>query len=85
VIEEVYNPDELKILLKEKDFKGRDVYWYMSDNDVDTRIMDRIIQDAWRSDIDTTGTMFEASTSYRILSLDRLKYVMDFEKDNRFY
>jgi hypothetical protein len=60
-----------------------------SDNDVyrvvDTRIMDRIIQDAWRSDKDVTGILFEASTSYRILTLDNLKYIIDYERENRFY
>ena len=52
---------------------------------LDTKVMDRIMQDFWKSNIDTTGTIFEASTSYRILSLNSIKYRKDYEKENRFY
>ena len=52
---------------------------------LDTKVMDRIMQDFWKSNIDTTGSLFEASTSYRILSLNSIKYRKDYEKDNRFY
>jgi hypothetical protein len=47
VIEGIYEPDELKVLLKQKDFWGRNAIWYMSENNVyrvlHTRIMDRIM------------------------------------------
>jgi len=78
----------MKQLLKEKDFSGRNALWYMAQNNVyrvlDTRIMDRIISDYWRSEFDVTGSLFEASTSYRILTQDNVSYVKDYEKSNRF-
>jgi hypothetical protein len=79
----------MKALLKEKDLSGRNGFWYMAQNSVhrvlDTRIIDRIISDYWKSDVDVTGTIMEASTSYRIIKLDDISYVKDYERGSRFY
>lgn len=63
--------------------------WYIAEHNIyeilGTKVMDRIMQDYWRSNIDVTGTLLEASTAYRVLSKSSLKFTRDEEKENRFY
>ena len=34
---------------------------------MDTKVMDRIMKEYWNSDIDTSGSFFQASTGYQLL------------------
>ena len=72
IIKNIPNSDELKQLLKQKDFHGNDALYYMALYNVytilDTSSTDRILQDFWKSNIDVTGYLFEASTSFRLLT-----------------
>ena len=48
--------------------------------------MDRVMQEYWVSNLDASGSMFEAATSYGILMLnDGELYQQDYERRNRFY
>ena len=58
----------MKLMLKEEDLDGRNSLWFMAHHNIydilDTNVMDRIIYDLWKSNIDVTGTLFEASSNY---------------------
>ena len=68
----VSNPDELKLLLKQKDLRGNDSLYYMALYNVykilDTKCLDRILQDFWKSNMDATGVLLECSTGWRLLT-----------------
>jgi hypothetical protein len=89
IINSYKSPDELKLILKQNDLFGRDLLWYISEHGIfsilDTKVMDRIIQDFWNSNIDITGSFFEASTTYQILMKSSLTYTKDQEAVRRFY
>lgn len=58
----------MKLILKEQDLDGRNALWFMGAHNIynilDTTVMDRIIYDLWRSNIDVTGYLWEASSNY---------------------
>jgi len=89
VVEAISNGDELKLILKQKDLQGHDCLWFMAQHNVytvlDTRVMDRIMQDFWKSNIDVTGNILETSTSYRLLSADSFAGKIHQEEQTRFY
>eukprot|EP00347_Sterkiella_histriomuscorum_P018277 403346125 len=89
IIKAIPNSDELKQLLQQRDFRGNDSLHYMALYNVytilDTSSTDRILQDFWRSNIDASGYLMEASTSFRILSQRSRKKIVDVETQNRFY
>ena len=47
--------------------------------------MDRVMQEYWQSNLDANGSLFEASTSYRILTSFGESNLDDYERENRFY
>jgi hypothetical protein len=51
---------------------------------LDTKMMDRIMKDYWGSNIDTSGSFLEASTSFNILKSD-FTSKDDYEATHRFY
>lgn len=51
---------------------------------LDTKMMDRIMKDYWGSNIDTSGSFFEASTCFNILSSD-FGSKDDYEASHRFF
>lgn len=81
IINSYKSPDELKMILKQTDLFGRDLLWYISEHGIfsilDTKVMDRIIQDFWNSNIDITGSFFEASTVYQIVTKSSMTYTKD--------
>jgi hypothetical protein len=53
---------------------------------MDTKVMDRIMKEYWNSDIDTSGSFFQASTSYQLLfDSSSLSKSQDNELNLRFY
>lgn len=58
----------MKMMLKEEDLDGRNALWFMATHNIynilDTTVMDRIIYDLWRSNIDVTGNILETSSNY---------------------
>ena len=52
---------------------------------METNIMDRVMQEYWQSNLDANGSLFEASTSYRILNSFGESNLDDYERENRFY
>jgi hypothetical protein len=68
IIDEVEEEDQMKLMLKEEDLDGRNSLWFMATHNIynilDTTVMDRIIYDLWRSNIDVTGTFMEASSNF---------------------
>jgi hypothetical protein len=89
IINSFKESDELKLVLKQNDLYGRDLLWYISEHGIyeilDTKVMDRILQDFWNSNIDVTGNFFECSSSYQIIKKSSLTYHKDQEQRRRFY
>ena len=52
---------------------------------MDTKVMDRIMKDYWNSNIDTSGSFFNNSTCFQILTVNKLSYIEDYERTHRFY
>ena len=53
---------------------------------MDTKVMDRIMKEYWNSDIDTSGSFFQASTGYQLLyPCTTLNQNEDNELNLRFY
>jgi len=88
-IENVEQPEDMKMLLKEEDMEGRNCLWYMAMNDIyeilDTTVMDRIIYDLWRSNIDVTGYFMEMSTNFKVVMQTEIGQNKDIERRERFY
>jgi len=89
IINSFLAPDELKILMKQRDLNMRDLLWYLAEHNIysilDAKVMDRILQDFWNSNIDVSGTFMDASTFYQILKKSKFVYTKDEEKERRFY
>lgn len=68
ILVNLYLPIELKISVRRKDLSNRNSLYYMELMDsfqlMDTKVMDRIMKEYWKSNIDTSGSFFQASTSY---------------------
>lgn len=63
--------------------------WYIAEHNLysllGSRVMDRIMQDFWKSNMDVSGNIMEASTAYRIISRSSFAFTRDEEKEQRFY
>lgn len=70
ILVRLYLPTELKIMVRRKDLSNRNSLYYMELMDsfslMDTKVMDRIMKEYWSSDIDTSGSFFQASTAYQL-------------------
>ena len=68
ILVNLYLPTELRILVHRKNLSNHNSLYYMELMDafqlMDTKVMDRIMKEYWNSDIDTSGSFFQASTSY---------------------
>jgi hypothetical protein len=68
ILVNLYLPTELKILVRRKNLENHNTLYYMELMDafrlMETKVMDRIMKEYWNSDIDTSGSIFQASTSY---------------------
>ena len=68
ILVNLYLPTELKIMVRRKDLSNNNALYYMELMDafrlMETKVMDRIMKEYWNSDIDTSGSIFQASTSY---------------------
>jgi hypothetical protein len=51
---------------------------------MDTKVMDRIMKEYWKSNIDTSGSFFQTSTSYQLINADYSENE-DVELKSRFY
>ena len=47
--------------------------------------MDRIMKDYWNSNVDSSGSFMECSTSFQILTKNKLSHIDDYERVHRFY
>ena len=71
---------------------NRDSLYYLEYLDayevMETHIMDRVMHEYWRGNMDTNGHFFECSSAFLILSLSggsERKLDYDYEYHNRFY
>ena len=68
---------------------NRNVLYYLEHLDafpvMETHIMDRVMQEYWQSNLDSSGDFMAASTCYSILSHQEDRYTYDFEHRHRFY
>ena len=90
ILVNLYLPTELKISVRRKDLSNHNSLYYMELMDafqlMDTKVMDRIMKEYWNSDIDTSGSFFQASTSYQLLfDSSTLRKNQDNELNLRFY
>jgi hypothetical protein len=84
IIKSFHSSDELKLVLKQSDLFGKDLLWYIAEHNIysilGSRVMDRIMQDFWRSNIDVTGNILECSTSFKIMKNSSFSFTKDEEK-----
>ena len=90
ILVNLYLPTELKILVHRKNLSNHNSLYYMELIDafqlMDTKVMDRIMKEYWNSDIDTSGSFFQASTGYQLLfPCSTLNKNEDNELNLRFY
>jgi hypothetical protein len=90
ILVNLYLPTELKISVRRKNLSNHNSLYYMELMDafklMDTKVMDRIMKEYWNSEIDTSGSIFQASTAYQLLMPGAAvsKYE-DNEQNHRFY
>ena len=88
ILVNLYLPIELKISVRRKDLSNRNSLFYMELMDsfqlMDTKVMDRIMKEYWKSNIDTSGSFFQASTAYKLIKADYGEN-QDEELETRFY
>jgi len=81
--------DELKLILKQRDLHGATCcgIWLSTTStaSLDAKVMDRILQDYWNSNVDVTGRFFDSSTPFKIFKLSNFAYSKDQEAAHRFY
>ena len=80
----------MKFQIRQIDMMGRQSLYYLEHLDafqiMETKIMDRVMQEYWQSNLDASGSLFGASTAYGILMHeDGEFYHLDYERRNRFY
>lgn len=70
---EIYNdPDELMILVEQRDYDGNDCFWYLDEYNLysilDCRMMDRVIQKKWIGKYDVNSSLADYMTSYTVFN-----------------
>ena len=90
ILVNLYLPNELKISVRRKNLSNHNSLYYMELMDafklMDTKVMDRIMKEYWNSDIDTSGSIFQASTAYQLLFPNSsVSEYQDNELSHRFY
>lgn len=82
ILVNLYLPTELKILVRRKNLENHNTLYYMELMDafrlMETKVMDRIMKEYWNSDIDTSGSIFQASTAYQLLRPNSNSQVLQF-------
>ena len=72
VLVNLYIPNELKVYVRQIDIFDKDTLHYMEKLDaftlLETKVMDRIMKEYWHSNLDVSGSIFETSTCWQILS-----------------
>ena len=68
ILIKLYMPIELKVQVRQRNLVGRNALFYMEKIDafqlMETKVMDRIMKEYWKSNIDTGGSISEMATSY---------------------
>ena len=69
---EMYNdPIELMVQVEQTDYEGNDVFWYLDEYDLynilDSRIMDRVIQNKWNGKYETNVSISDYSSGYTLM------------------
>ena len=90
ILVNLYLPNELKISVRRRNLSNHNSLYYMELMDafklMDTKVMDRIMKEYWNSDIDTSGSVFQASTAYQLLFPScSVSNHQDNELSHRFY
>lgn len=61
----------MQAMVKAKDMKGRDAVWFLVENHqyelLDSVEMNEVVNNLWYGNRDVTGSLFEASSSFRLL------------------
>ena len=83
------DPEKIEILLRQKDFEGKTVLQYINDlkffEFLQINHVNRIVNGLWNSKTDVGGSLFEMSTSFDLFCRNKLRYLEDRERRNRFY
>jgi len=89
VLQNIYRPREIEMMLKQRDIRGNTVLGYISElkqyNFLQINHVNRIVNQMWESKTDVGGSMFDLSTSFYLTFANKLRYLEDNEPRNRFY
>jgi len=88
---DIYNdPDIVTALVEQIDYEGKDCFWYLDEYNLysilDSRIMERVIENKWHGKNDINASILDYSTAYKLykdkfglLTSDRLFKELLFE------
>ena len=81
--------EKLEILLQQKDLRGKTTLEYLSELNLHRFLqinhVNRIVSRIWESKTDISGSIFDMATSYDLCFKNKMRYMEDHEKHNRFY
>jgi len=89
VLQQIYRPKEIELMLKQEDFVGKSVLHYLSElklySFLQNNHVNRVVNQMWESKTDVGGSLFELSTSYFLVTQNRLSFREDNEARKRCY
>ena len=89
LLDKVYDPHKVRLLLKQTDSDNYNTLDLIGKlklyKAMQTKVADRVIQDIWNSKVDISGSFLENSTAYDYLRYGELDSLDDFESKKRFY
>ena len=89
VMQNIYRPREIEMMLKQEDIRGNSVLAYISwlklYHFLQINHVNRIVNQMWESKTDIGGSVFDLSTTYYLTFTNKLRYLEDNELRKRFY
>ena len=93
VLQNLFHPEIMKYHMRQVDLMNKNSFYYLERLNcyeiLETHIMDRVMLEYWKGDLDASGSFFHSSTSIGILRNSSTKIPgkpdFDFEYEHRFY
>ena len=88
-LDNLFYPNDVKQYIYKDDLFNKSALVYMEMYDsyslLETKILDRIMLQTWKGDVDTPGTLLNNSSCFTIIERWYKKLDQDWERNNRFY